>query len=72
MEKKLLSSVHDFDDMLHEHHEMNYANYSSDYCVKNNPPTSYPCVICFEFQPNNDSADEYSWEYVYPSDFELT
>lgn len=70
MEKKLLTSVHDFDDLLSEHYEMNRGEYG-DYCVRNNPPTSYPCVIIFEFYSNSDGADEYTWEYVYSSDFEL-
>lgn len=68
MEKKLLSSVHDFDDLLYAHSGMRYG----DYCAGNNPPTSYPAVIIFEFHDGGDSDDYCSWEYVYPSDFELT
>lgn len=69
MEKKLLMSVHDFDDLLSEHIEMRYD--PSEYCVKRNPPDSYPCVILFKFHDGGDHADYYDWEYVYPSDFEL-
>lgn len=69
MEKKLLLSIHDFDDLLSEHIEMRNP---SDYSVKRNPPTSYPAVILFELYDGGDHADYYDWEYIYPSDFELT
>lgn len=70
MEKKLLTSIHDFDDLLAEHHEMNCGEYG-DFCVRTCPPDSYPCVIVFEFESNSEGADTYSFEYVYPSDFEV-